>query len=73
LAAELSDANRRALEYYREGAAVGWQGVETDDLVRRHAAMIGEIEKSIDRARDAVQGSFAVTLADHLKGSARGR
>jgi hypothetical protein len=54
LAVELTDRNRRAWEYHRDGAAVGWQGVPADDLVRRHARMVGEIERAVERGRNDV-------------------
>jgi hypothetical protein len=73
LAVELSDANRRCLDYHKEGVAVGWNGVPTDELVRRHAAMIGELERSVERVREQVQGSLLVTLAEQMKGSSVGR
>jgi hypothetical protein len=50
LAVELTEQNRRCWEYHADGAAVNWIGVPTDDLVRRHARMIGDIEKATERA-----------------------
>jgi hypothetical protein len=73
LAVELSEANRLALNYHRDGAAVGWNGVVTDDLVRRHAATIAGAERDVEAARQAAQSGLILSLAGRTEKKERGR
>jgi hypothetical protein len=68
LAVELSEQNRRCYEHYRECAAVNWQCDDAaDPLVRRHAAMIGDVIEQVERERQQAALGVLGPLAALLK------